>query len=670
MIRKAIYSIVMASLLTFSSSADIVTTENFPNPGDTTTVETITTGNPVTTGNLLSQQWNDGTWTGTMFPDSSDINESIYLTGKDNAFAESTVNSQDILTEQELQQGLTSTLTAKVRWWNQWESTIEMKQTATNGIDTTTQTIILEDTTNHNNKFNSHTNTLVIAPDAENSHGTLTTRFTFDIDNAAGTWNNGHSGPDIIEPDLRLNYSALSSTTVTNTVFCYQKVPTTCPAQDEIAEVETILDTFEDDLQDLYLDDIYVYEDDYFIPEEIDFEYSFNDEFFEEEEFEIQEDYLALDEFFFEDDYYQDDYYEEFDMEEYFPETLAFEEVEFFDEMPEMKFEDEYFEEFTMNELPPMEEMFFEDEYFEEEMFVEALTDEAFIEEFDEMFEDMPMEEMSMEMAEEMFEEVFEEYFEEPPMEMAEEVFEETFEEEMFEEKPPMEMAEEIIEEPMEEDIIEEEPMDEPPMEKVASVDNEPQTEEPDEVEEQPSSESPIADEPEETADVAEQEEADEEPTELAVAQGSPTKEPDPVSEDVQGEPELETELDVKLAAIENVIKSQIKNTVQRTTATLNVINEIVSREMISQQPDMSSYFNMNAALFDTRQLPSGNPAFFNQISLDTYDYTIYNDQVAMVTNMVGQDPVVQHEKKMRDINNRKTKVLIELKEMLNARSN
>jgi len=84
----------------------------------------------------------------------------------------------------------------------------------------------------------------------------------------------------------------------------------------------------------------------------------------------------------------------------------------------------------------------------------------------------------------------------------------------------------------------------------------------------------------------------------------------------------------------------------------------------------MSSYFNMNAALFDTKQLPSGNPAFFNQISLDTYAYTIYNDQVAMVTNMVGQDPVVQHEKKMRDINSRKTKVLIELKEMLNARSN
>ena len=625
MIRKHIS--LMAAVILFSSVANsqTVTLEDTPHPGDTTVIETITTGNPVTTDNLLSQQWNDGSWQGDMFPDSSDINENIYLTGKDGKYAESTINSQGLLTEQEIQQGLTSTLSAQVRWWNQWQSTIEMRQTATNGIDTTTQSIILEDTTNHNNQFNSHSNTLTIAPNSENTHGTITARFSFDIDNAAGNWNNGHSGPDIIRPELKLNYQALSSTTVTTVTHCYEKTPPTCAAQDEIAEVDTFLDTFEQGMQDLYFEELY-YEEQPFIPQEMDFEYSFNDDYFEEEEFEVQDNYLALDEFFFEEDYYQDDYYEEPFMEEFIPETLTFEQVEFFDEPP------------------PMEEM-----YFEEEMYIEVFTDDAFIEEFDEMFEEMPMEEFNMEIAEEMFEEMFEEY---------------------FEEEPPMEMAEEIIEEPIEEDIIEEEPMDEPPMEKVASVDNKPQTEEPDEVEEQPSSEEPIADEPQERAEDPQQEEADEKPTELAVAEGSPTKEPDPVSEDVQGEPELETELDIKIAAIENVIKSQIKNTVQQTTATLNVINEIVSREMVAQQPDMSSYFNMNAALFDTKQLPSGNPAFFNQISLATYAYTIYNDQVAMVTNMVGQDPVVQHEKKMRDINSRKTKVLIELKEMLNARSN
>ena len=299
MIRKVIYSIVTAILLTFSSRADtVVVTQDDPNPGDTTTITTITTGNPVTTDNLLSQDWTDGSWVGTMFPDSSDINESIYLTGKDGKYAESTIQSEGILTEAEIQQGLTSTLSADIRWWNQWESTVLMTQTATDSNGTTIQNILLEDTTNHNYEFNTYTNTLIIAPDTESTHGSLTARFTFDVDDAASNWNGGHSGVDIIEPDLKLNYNALTQTTVTTVEFCWQKTPPTCPGQDEIAEVETIINTFEDDLDDLYLDDIYLYEEDTFLPETIDFEYSFNTEYFEEEEFELEDDYLAFDDFF------------------------------------------------------------------------------------------------------------------------------------------------------------------------------------------------------------------------------------------------------------------------------------------------------------------------------------------------------------------------------------
>ena len=619
----------MATVILFNSVAnsETVTLEDTPHAGDTTVIETITTGNPVVTNNLLSQQWNDGTWTGTMFPDSSDINENIYLTGKDGAFAESTLNSQDILTEQELQQGLTSTLTAKVRWWNQWESTIEMRQTATNGIDTSTQSIILEDTTNHNNQFNSHTNTLVIAPDAENSHGTLTTRFTFDIDDAAGNWNNGHSGPDIIQPDLRLSYSALSSTTVTTVTHCYEKTPPTCPGQDELAEVENIIDTFEDDLQDLYFEDLY-YEEQTFIPETIDFEYSFNPEIFEEEDFKMEDDYLAFDDFFFEEQFFEDDYYEEFELEEYFPETLAFEEVEFFDEMPEIE---------MFDELPPIEETFFEDEmYFEEEMYMEAFTDDAFIEEFDEMFAEMPMEDMNIDMAEEMFEEAFEEYFEEePPMEIVEEVFEE-----------------EIIEEPMEK------PTD-------VAVAEEPMEEEIEEIKEQPNSESVVADEPTETTSVAKQEENNEESVEVADVKGDTTEEPSVVKEDIS-EPELKSELDIKIAAIEKVIKSQIKDSVQQTTATLNVINEVVSREMVAMQPDMSSYANMNQELFDDRQLPQGNLDFFMQVSLATYDKTIYGTQA----NLVGTDPVVQYQIKLNEARSATNDAYIKLKGLMDARLN
>ena len=624
----------MAAVILFSSVANsqTVTIEDTPNPGDTTTVTTITTGNPVVTNNLLSQQWNDGTWTGTMFPDSSDINENIYLTGKDGAFAESTVNSQDILTEQELQQGLTSTLTAKVRWWNQWESTIEMRQTATNGIDTTTQSIILEDTTNHNNQFNSHSNTLIIAPDAENSHGTLTTRFTFDIDNAAGNWNNGHSGPDIIQPDLRLSYSALSSTTITDVTYCYEKSPPTCPAQEEIAGIETFLDTFEDDL---YLEDIYQYEEPG-IPEFVDIEYSFNTEIFEEEEFEIQEDYLTLDEFFFEDDYYQDDYYEDVFMEEFIPETLAFEDVEFFDEPPPME---------MFTELPPIEEIYFADEYFEEEiyfeeeMYIEAFTDEAFIEEFEEMFEEIPMEELDMEMAEEMFEEMFEEYIEEEPMELVEE-FAEEFKEEPMKEEEPLEEVALVEEEPVEEEPLETEPAEEP----IEETSNE-------QIEEQPSSESITADEPEETTDVAEQEEVVEEPVE------TPGQEPDE---------NVEVDLDIKVAALEKVIQSKISNEMQRVSITLDAVNEIVSKEMVSTQADISSYFDMNSAIFDTRQLPSGNQDFFMQASLDSYSKTIYNTQA----NLVATDPVVQYQIKLNKAQQATDDAYIKLKGLMDARLN
>jgi len=573
-------------LFTLAAKSDTVILQDTPNPGDTTVIETITTGNPVVTNNLLSQQWNDGSWEGTMFPNSSDINENIYLTGKDGAYAESTINSQDVLTEQELQQGLTSTLTAKVRWWNTWDSTIEMRQTATNGIDTTTQSIILEDTTNHNNKFNSHTNTLIIAPDAENTHGTLTTRFTFDIDNAAGNWNGGHSGPDIIQPDLRLSYSALSSTTITDITYCYEKSPPTCPAQEEIAGIETFLDTFEETFNDLYIDDLYVYEEQSFIPETIDFEYSFNNELFEEEEFEIEDDYLALDDFFFEEQFFEDDYYQEPIMDDFIPEDIVMGE--------NLDWNDSNVEVF--DELPPMEEYF--------------TTEEV--------------------VMEEIFEEVFEEYMEEPPMDFVEEVF--------MEEPQELEMAE-VKEEPIEEipNEVQEEEIKE---EEIVEAKQEEKIEE----------EKPVEDK----EVVAENKEV--------------------VEDQVEEQPEVaqeekpEVSVDVKIAKIEKVIQDKVKNTIDQVNITLTAVNEVISREMISQQPDISSYMAMNANFFDDRQLPGGNQDFFNQMNLTGYDYNIYENN-NMIVAMVGSDPVVQHEMKMQEINNRKQEAYKKLMEAINARN-
>ena len=550
----------MVSLLIFSvSNATEVILEDTPNVGDTTTITTVTTGNPVTTGNLISQQFNDGSWVGTMFPDSSDINESTWLTGKHGKYAETTINSEDHLTLPELQAGFTSTFGAQIRWWNPVESTVTLTQTATNGIDTTTQSTTFVDTTNHNYQVNPYSNQLTLSPDSQNQHGTLTLRFSFDIQGNKN-YNGGHAGVDVRDPYVNVEYNTLSTTQSTSVVYCWQKNPPTCPGQDEIEDVQEQLEQF-DLLEFTIPDDIFTEP-----PPEI--EYTFVP-IFEEEVIEIEEFYeMPMDNFFFEPEYY-----EEVVMEEFIPVDITMaEDIEFFDELPPV----EMFE-----EMPMIEEVY------------EAVPDTLFAEEFTE------------DMQEEFIEEV-EEYFEE-----------------------------------------------------VAMVEEEPIEEIPNEIEEQPSSEEIVADEPAPTEEIAQQEETIEEPAEVAVIEGKPTEEPDTSEQDV------EVNLDIKVAKIEQAIQSKIKDVSQQIDATLTVVNELVSREMISQQPNMSSYFNANTALFDTRQLPSGNLDFFLQTNLDDYSKPIYVAQA----NIAGTDPVVQHQIKLNEAKTKTDKAYRKLKELLNARN-
>ncbi len=560
MLKTSIYLIATVSLLTFSvSKATEVILEDTPNVGDTTTITTVTTGNPVTTGNLISQQFNDGSWVGTMFPDSSDINESTWLTGKHGKYAETTINSEDHLTLPELQAGFTSTFGAQIRWWNPVESTVTLTQTATNGIDTTTQSTTFVDTTNHNYQVNPYSNQLTLSPDSQNQHGTLTLRFSFDIQGNKN-YNGGHAGVDVRDPYVNVEYNTLSTTQSTSVVYCWQKNPPTCPGQDEIEDVQEQLEQF-DLLEFTIPDDVFTEP-----PPEI--EYTFVP-IFEEEVIEIEEFYeMPMDNFFFEPEYY-----EEVVMEEFIPVDVTMaEDIEFFDELPPV----EMFE-----EMPMIEEVY------------EAVPDTLFAEEFTE------------DMQEEFIEEV-EEYFEE-----------------------------------------------------VAMVEEEPIEEIPNEIEEQPSSEEIVADEPAPTEEIAKQEETIEEPAEVAVIEGKPTEEPDTSEQDV------EVNLDIKVAKIEQAIQSKIKDVSQQIDATLTVVNELVSREMISQQPNMSSYFNANTALFDTRQLPSGNLDFFLQTSLDDYSKPIYVAQA----NIAGTDPVVQHQIKLNEAKTKTDKAYRKLKELLNARN-
>jgi opacity protein-like surface antigen len=568
----------MATLLSSVAKTDVVVIPDTPNAGDTTTITTVTTGNPVTTDNLISHDFIDGTWNGSMFPDSSDINEHIYLTGKDGAYAETTIKSEDYVSIEELRLGFTSNFNADIRWWNPTESTVTMYQIASNGVDTTTQSTTFEDTTNHNYQFNNYGNTLIMNADPDMTHGTLTAGFSFDIQGNKN-YNGGHAGVDVKDPTLTIDYTALSSTTVTTVEYCWQKNPPTCPGQDEIDIVEDIIDDIDTIIYDI--------PDDFFEPEPIpiDIEYSFNDEYFEED-FDIQDDYIIADEFFFEDDYYQDDFYEDIELA-YVPETDI-------DMDMDVDWNDSNVELF--DDLPLVEEAVIDDIVMEEEMFVEEFTEE---------------------MQDEFIEEVYEEFvIETEPEPMPE---------------PEPEPIEEVA--MVEEEIIEEEPIEEEIIDE--------------EVAEQPSSEEVIADEPAPTTEIAEQEEIVEEPAQ------------EPNSD-------VEVDLDIKVAAIEKAIQSKVSNEMQRVSLTLDVINEVVSREMTAKQADISSYFDTNAALFDTRQLPGGDPMFFMQVSLASYDKTIYATQA----NIVGTDPLVQHQIKMIEAKKKTSDAYRKLMEKINARSN
>ena len=539
-VRLLITLVVLLNLET--SNAETICIQDIPNPGDSTCTTTYSTGTAATTNNIISQTFNDGSWNGTMFPDSSDLNEANILTGKHGKYAETTVSSNDLLTEAEIQQGFTSNFNAEIRWWNSEESTVTMYQYATNGNDTINQTIILEDTTNHNYQYNNYGNTLIVGSNAENTHGTLTAGFSFDIQGNVN-YNGGHAGVDVTDPTLTIDYTALTTATSTAIEYCWQKNPPTCPGQDEIEEVTTIIEDFEDNFE-LIFEDIET---------------------------------IAID----------------------VPDNLVI--PEFIWEPEEVTIEEPQFEIYTVDVIP--------------------------MENIEVMSIDMPEPEMPTE--EFNTEDISNAYDMETNVETS-----------IASEPEPTESNTDTIE-------IVEQP-------------NEP-------IEEQPSSAEVIADKPiQETNDIKQEEVVE---AELEESGPEPTEEPieQDIVEVIEEEPvaEEQAEVIVDVVKVENYIDSKVKNQIERVEATLVVVNELVSRAMVSNQVDISSYSTMNTAIFDNRQLPDGNPDFFKQVVLAGYDKSIYNNQVTLGSI----DPVAQHNIKVNTARNKTNKAYLKLQELMNERN-
>ena len=62
MINKLLILTVLMASSIVRTNADTVIELDTPNPGDTSTTITYTTGTVTTTNNLISQVWNDGSW--------------------------------------------------------------------------------------------------------------------------------------------------------------------------------------------------------------------------------------------------------------------------------------------------------------------------------------------------------------------------------------------------------------------------------------------------------------------------------------------------------------------------------------------------------------------------------------------------------------------------------
>ena len=675
---RNLISLIATAILLFSApiNADTVIQIDTPNPGDTTTTVTTSTTTAHTTGNLITQDFTDGNWEGT---NQDSRHGSGTIAGIGGEYVESTITQSDIgLTDAQIQRGFTSTLGADIWFWEGTDQnqSVTMTQTYDDKLgNVTTQNRVVSGYCAQYNgcSYNNFTDTITIGPNLS-TEGEATVRFDFTHTNTSA-----HRAADLKLPTLTIDYTNIATSSSTTVEYCWQKTPTTCPAQEEIAAVEAIIEQI-DIIEQIEIEEDWFEEYEpttiTYVPEEqYEWEDDFQEDWYEEEDnmYDTNTVLLTDDDFFFEDEYIEEELYEptftEFNEDFELPEDNFYIDEEGFD-TEEYSFEET--ENITLGFVEDIDTTGYYEEQPTEEYFTEVFDTEAFINDYIEEFdtEDIP-EEIVMEINEEFTEEVFEEVFEEDfKEEIYEEVVtnEEEFTEEVFEEVVTNE--EEFIEEAPEEVVTkEEEPLEEIAMTEEENIQEEPTPEETTnetEIEEQPDSEEPIEDEPIQEADDPQQEEVVEE----TIEEDGPELIEESVDTDI-AEAEVEEEkpeIIFDVAAIEKDLKLQIKNKIELISATLTVVDAILSEQMIQHQPDIDSYANINNALFDNRQLPDGNMDFFNQINLESYQKTIYDDPSQLIA-MVGTDATVVYEQKLDEARDETNKARFKLEALLNARN-
>ena len=313
-------------------------------------------------------------------------------------------------------------------------------------------------------------------------------------------------------------------------------------------------------------------------------------------------------------------------------ETLEDLQEEVFEDMEEFYFEEEYFSFDTEEEFSFEEEFYFEEEiYFDDEMY---FSDEFFDEFFEEegmSFDEEPMMEFTETEMEEIYEETDEIVDAFLPMVSEEEEFssEETFTTETFEEEPMMEeeMTEESTE-MAEEEIVEEE-----------------------------------------STEMAEEEAVEEESTEMVEAEDEETFEEEAQEEESTSETATtstvqakklakQKKIQQKKAIVKNLdrIMDKVDKDIKDIAKNLAIKNIIKMEAMTSEQASLDMY--QNAVFYKPKDI------YLDQLNIFDFRQIYPNTNLATYMN---NDKIEIKARKLQEINLKKQRLLMELKELKNG---
>ena len=477
---------------------------------------------------------------------------------EDNVYQDVDLVGDGHLTQSEINQGFTSTMSADVWFWNSIENTFTLKQTIT-GSDGSVSTQV-RDINDHDpsrpgngGQFTNYTN---VYTQGSNTQTDFTVRAEVYNETAGTTYDGSHRGPDVDNISLNIGYQYIP--------------PINEETQDVIDDIDTDIITIIEDLPedfDWYEDELPIFE----IP--------------------IEEEIVFEDGFTFDDSFY-------------------FEDIEIVDieELPPIEeFEMEGFE-----EMPDMEMVFFEEEFSEPMMVSEEMFTEEFEEDFTDFLEETGMEEEFMEFledegitAEEFFEEITEEEFND---ELTEESFEE-FEEPMEEVATNEESVPEVIEE-------KEEAMEEPKSTESESITEEKEVASNESTEESSPKEEESSSESSEESEVQPEDNGEEDSVQPEGREEVDTE--DRITTDVA---KVETKLKQNLKKIAKEIAKVTKETTQNLSKEDLFFkeNSLESYKQIAFYSAKDIYANTNMGLFLQIDLSSYSGDIYVGTSLSSY---------------------------------------------------